>query len=85
MSNFRKIVKKILTENNEDYWLKKTYDDLQILNDQINQLNKYGEIIINNPLEIKQLINYCNSDEGFEKCDFDPNDLRVEDNLIYLA
>lgn len=84
-SNFRQLVENILHENGYDDWLQKSIDDLKKLDSQIEQLNKYGEVRIENPLEREQFINYCNSDEGFEKCDFDPNDLRIEDNLIYLV
>ena len=84
-SMFRQLVERVLAENGYEDFLQKSIEDLQILDSQIKSLNEYGEVRIADPLQRKQLINYCNSDEGFEKCDFDPNDLRVEDDLIYLA
>ena len=84
-SMFRQLVERVLAENGYEDFLQKSIEDLQLLDSQIKSLNEYGEVRIADPLQRKQLINYCNSDEGFEKCDFDPNDLRVEDDLIYLA
>ena len=84
-SMFRQLVEKVLAENGYEDLLQQTILDLQVLNSQIEQLNKYGEVRIADPLERRLFIDYCNSDEGFEKCDFDTNDIRVEDDLIYLA
>lgn len=85
MSNFHQLVERILAENGYEDFLQKSIEELQTLDSQIKSLNEYGEVRIADPLQRKHFINYCNSDEGFEKCDFDPNDLRFEDDLIYLA
>lgn len=84
-SMFRQLVEKVLAENGYEDLLQQTILDLQVLNSQIEQLNKYGEVRIADPQDRAALERYCNSDEGFEKCDFDPNDLRFEDDLVYLA
>lgn len=84
-SMFRQLVEKVLAENGYEDLLQQTILDLQVLNSQIEQLNKYGEVRIADPQDRVALERYCNSDEGFEKCDFDPNDLRFEDDLVYLA
>lgn len=84
-SMFRQLVEQVLAENGYEDFLQKSIEDLQILDSQIKSLNEYGKVRIVDPLEREQFINYCNSDEGFEKCNFDPNDIRIEDDLIYLA
>ena len=84
-SMFRQLVEKVLAENGYEDLLQQTILDLQVLNSQIEQLNKYGEVRIADPQDRVALERYCNSDEGFEKCDFDPNDLRFENDLVYLA
>lgn len=84
-SVFRQLVGKVLIENGYEDLLQQTILDLQVLNSQIEQLNKYGEVRIADPQDRRDLERYCNSDEGFEKCDFDPNDLRFENDLVYLA
>ena len=84
-SMFRQLVEQVLAENGYEDFLQKSIEDLQILDSQIKSLNEYGKVRIADPLEREQFMNYCNSDEGFEKCNFDPNDIRIEDDLIYLA
>lgn len=94
LDNAKLAVEELYKDSNEirqsndekhDLALQKINNDLVQLNNWIDELNKYGEVRIQDLSDRKQLENYCYSDEGFEKCEFDPNDLRFEDDLIYLA
>ena len=78
MSDFRKKIYKLLKENgfvdtsNSD--LIKTY---------IDQLNEQGSVNISDPKERAALFDYCYN--HYEELPFDPDDLRVEDEYIWLS
>ena len=78
MSDFRKKIYKLLKENgfvdtsNSD--LIKTY---------IDQLNEQGSVNISDSKERAALFDYCYN--HYEELPFDPDDLRAEDEYIWLS
>lgn len=96
-SEFEAIVKKVLREKLDwddakwNEWAKASVDkwneDQARYNGYIDQLNKTGQVSIPDKYDRQNFELYCYSDTVMDNdlLDFDPNELRFEGDLVYLA
>ena len=78
MSDFRKKVYKVLKENG---FVDTANGDL--IKTDIDELNEQGSLNISDPKERAALFDYCYN--HYEELPFDPDDLRAEDEYIWLS
>lgn len=78
MSDFRKKIYKLLKENG---FVDTSNGDL--IKTYIDQLNEQGSVNISDPKERAALFDYCYN--HYEELPFDPDDLRAEDECIWLS
>lgn len=89
MSEFRKLVENVLKENDVD-WVASDSDATEQL-DCENRMKKYAEeirrydnVTIDDRNEMNEFLDYVYSMD-YDNLGFDPDNLRREGNLIYLA